>query len=297
MRRGGAASSAGISADWLALEPLLMESLRRLKRKQYLVLACTDAHRFVQFAGEGPGRLRGEVVSDHYLDDDEQLTSAEKQALKAIGWAPPTHADDAPPAKQVKGGSPNWYADFTGLGAPLAAARAAMRTLGGAFRHAPSQVRHHAFTEDGDDLEMPLAGIPAEEEWLSPGFRPEGVGELRAMVAQTLEGTELGTVRHVEGVDAVVDFADVAVYMTAHDDPLSVLLYAVVGPMEESAETHATLNRLNRQRNGARAILYEGQLIVDRVLPADPFVPRQLVEGCVELAAWANTIARQGEGE
>ena len=293
------ASKAGAKArtlpsDWMLIVPLIAESLRRMKRDQYVVFACTGTNRFVQFAVGGPGRVRGEVVSDHFLDDDEQLTAVERKAIAGLGFTAPTHADDAPPARQVKDGSPNWFRDFHGPGAAQLAAVAAAEILAFAFKHEPADVRYHAFAQDGEELVLPVAGIQPEAEWLSPGFRPDDHDDLRQMVVETLEGTAIGTTRAAEGVDLVVEVGDRAVYVTAHDEPMSVLLYSVVGTADEGEETLATINDLNRSRNGCRAILYDGHLVVDRVLPGDPFVPRQLVEAVIEIIAWANTIATQG---
>ncbi|MCU0622812.1 MAG: hypothetical protein MUF53_02975, partial [Gemmatimonadaceae bacterium] len=57
-----------LPADWALLVPLIAESLRLMKRDQFVIFACTGHNRFVQFAVGGPGRIRGEVVSDHFLD-------------------------------------------------------------------------------------------------------------------------------------------------------------------------------------------------------------------------------------
>lgn len=283
-----------LPAAWTLIVPLIAESLRQMKRDQFVIFACTGSNRFVQFAVGGPGRIRGEVVSDHFLEDDERLTTGERKAIAALGWTAPTHADDAPPAQQVKGGSPNWFRDFSGLGAASAAATAAAEVLGLAFKHAPDEVRYHAFAKDGEELVLPVSGIQPEAEWLSPGFRPDDHDDLRQMVIETLKGTTIGETRETEGVDLVVDMGDRSVYVTAHDEPMSILLYSVVGTADDTGETLSTINDLNRSRNGCRAILYDGHLVVDRVIPGDPFVPRQLVEAVIELVAWANTIATQG---
>lgn len=287
-------AKAHLPAEWTLVVPLIEAALQQLKRNHFLVLACTDSNRFVQFACGGPGKLFGEVVSDHFLDETERLTKTEKLTIAILGWQPPTHADDAPPEEQVKGGSPNWFRDFSGPGAAIRAAEAAAATLWGAFKHKPAQVRYHAFAKDGEELTLPLSGIAPEEEWMTPGFRPDDDDDLREMVVDTLTGTALGETRTVDGVDLVVDIGERAVFVTVHEEPLSVLLYSVVGETGDGPEALATMNDLNRSRNGCRAILYDGHLIVDRVLPGDPFVPRQLVEAVVELAAWANAIANQG---
>lgn len=286
--------AAAMPRQWLLLVPLIESALKQLKRDQFVVLACTDSNRFVQFACGGPGKLFGEVVSDHFLDETERLTPSEKRAIAALGWQPPTHADDAPPSEQVKGGSPNWFRDFSGPGAAIRSAEAAAATLWGAFKHVPAQVRYHAFAKDGEELTLPLAGIAPEEEWMTPGFRPDDDEDLREMVVDTLTGTALGATRHVDGVDLVIDIGERAVFVTVHEEPMSVLMYSVVGETGDGPDALATMNDLNRSRNGCRAILYDGHLIVDRVLPGDPFVPRQLVDAVVELAAWANAIANQG---
>ncbi|MDX2182646.1 MAG: hypothetical protein SFW08_01560 [Gemmatimonadaceae bacterium] len=283
-----------ITPGWALVEPLIIAGLQQMKRDQFLVLACTDANRFVQFAVQGPGRIRGEVVSDHFLEDDERLSTAERASIAALGWKPPTHADDAPAAKVVKGGSPNWFADFAGPAAARLAARAAVQTLAGAFKHSPPQVRYHAFAKDGEELTLPLTGILPEEEWMSPGFRPDDHDDLREMVVDTLRGAELGATREVEGVDLAIDVGDRTVFVTANDEPFSVLIYSVVGALPLTEETLATVNDLNRSRQGSRAIIYEDHLLVDRVIPAEPFVPRQLVDAVVELAGWANAIASEG---
>jgi hypothetical protein len=287
-------SAKPITPAWALVEPLIIAALQQMKRDQFLVLACTDANRFVQFAVHGPGKIRGEVVSDHFLEDDERLSKAERAGIAALGWKAPTHADDAPASQVVRGGSPNWFADFSGPAAARLAARAAVHTLAGAFKHAPTQVRYHAFAKDGEELTLPLTGILPEEEWMSPGFRPDDHDDLREMVVDTLNGAELGATRQVEGVDLAIDIGDRTMFVTANDEPLSVLIYSVVGALPLNEETLATVNDLNRSRQGSRAIIYEDHLLVDRVIPADPFVPRQLVDAVVELAAWANAIASEG---
>jgi hypothetical protein len=296
-KKRAAAKKSTLSAEWTLVAPLLTAGLESLKQAQYLILASIEAHRFVQFAVNAHGRIRGEVVSDYFLGEGERLSTRERKGLSELGWAAPTHADDAPTESQVKGGSPNWHRDFAGPKAAQSAAHAAATVLWTVFKHAPPQVRYQAFARSGDEITLPLTGILPEEEWVTPGFRPDSVEDLREMVLETLRGTEVGTVRDVDGVDIAVDIGERSVFVTAHDEPMSVLLYSVVGELDESPDALKLVNDLNRSRAGSRAILYEGHLLVDRVLPGDPFVPRQLVDAVIELVAWANAVENAGPSE
>jgi hypothetical protein len=172
--------------------------------------------------------------------------------------------------------------------------RAAVHTLAIAFKHTPAQVRYHAFQKDGEEISLPLTGILPEEEWMAPGFHPDDQDDLREMVKDTLSGAELGAIKDVDGVDLAIEVGDRTVFLTVHDEPMSVLIYTVVGALPLTQDSLETVNDLNRSRQGSRAILYEDHLLVDRVIPGDPFVPRQLVDTVIELAAWANAIASEG---
>ena len=103
-----------VSVPWLAFEKRLAEAIGALKEDQYLVLSKKRGWGYVQFAAQGFYGIRGECVSNHYLDAAHALTRAQIDALGALGWLAPTGTPEEVRANEKKGGSPNHHRDFEG---------------------------------------------------------------------------------------------------------------------------------------------------------------------------------------
>jgi len=88
----------------------------------FIILHADEAKNyFVQFAGSrGEAIVRGEAVSNLYLEPVHMLDPKRSKALRALGWNPPT-----------PGQSPNFYRDWDARDARTRRqmARLALRTL------------------------------------------------------------------------------------------------------------------------------------------------------------------------
>jgi hypothetical protein len=84
------------SAELELVEEQLAGWLRRMVREgwTYLIIEVADTGRYVQYLSHDGDWLRGEVVGDRYLPDDQQLSTHELRSLADIGWnAPGEHGD------------------------------------------------------------------------------------------------------------------------------------------------------------------------------------------------------------
>jgi hypothetical protein len=116
--QSGHRSIKGIGALATMLERLLEEG----GDHNFIILHADEAKNyFVQFAGSrGEAIVRGEAVSNLYLEPAHMLDPKRSKALRALGWNPPT-----------PGQSPNFYRDWDARDTRTRRqmARLALRTL------------------------------------------------------------------------------------------------------------------------------------------------------------------------
>jgi hypothetical protein len=154
-----------VHADWNRLVERLTRVLNALPEDHYLILTVPGRHRFVQFVGTPDGGLRGESVSNAYLEPHERLTQQQERALARLGWHAPTLVPTgASPREQVPGGSPNWFVDLVRPVNGKVLRQLVSRTFAEVYgvRH-PSGLRYSAFHADGEPLPLPGLGLEAEE--------------------------------------------------------------------------------------------------------------------------------------
>jgi hypothetical protein len=105
-----------------ALATMLERLLEEGGDHNFIILHADETKNyFVQFAGSrGEAIIRGEAVSNLYLEPTHMLDPKRSKALRALGWNPPT-----------PGQSPNFYCDWDARDARTRRqmARLALRTL------------------------------------------------------------------------------------------------------------------------------------------------------------------------
>jgi hypothetical protein len=89
--------------------------------ERFVIVAATDRHRFVQFAAGEGNTLRGEAVSNHFLEADEQLDRETVSFLGRLGWKRPTKT------------RPNFWQTWPTSAGTRRPAAVAVRTLKEAF--------------------------------------------------------------------------------------------------------------------------------------------------------------------
>lgn len=123
IQRCGAAQSGLRSIKGIgAIATMLKRILEEGGDHNFIILPGDEAKNyFVQFAGSrGEAIIRGEAVSNLYLEPAHMLDPKRSKALRALGWNPPT-----------PGQSPNFYLDWDARDARTRRqmARLAVRTL------------------------------------------------------------------------------------------------------------------------------------------------------------------------
>jgi hypothetical protein len=144
---------------WRRFERMLTDALSDLDDDEYLILAMRFGTRFVQFAGQGAEGMRVESVSNHYLDNEEALTGAERDLLLAMGWNPPTYDPEGVIAHPAEG-SPPYYREHTAPVKCWSVAGLSIRTLRLVHRiETPEQLEYQAFTRAGESIRFPSLRI------------------------------------------------------------------------------------------------------------------------------------------
>ncbi len=126
-----------VPSPWPAFEKRLADAIGALDEDQYLILSKKRGWGYVQFAAQGFYGIRGECMSNHYLDAAHALTKVQMDALVALGRLAPTGTPAEVCADKKKDGSPNYHRDFEGRARVARAARLAVRTLADASEEEP----------------------------------------------------------------------------------------------------------------------------------------------------------------
>ena len=144
---------------WASFINTLITVLGDLEQGQLLTLQVQSSREWVQFAPQGK-TIRVECKSNHFRQDDEQLTVAQIVTLAAIGWKAPTGTPEAATPESDIDGSPNFFAD---LRVPLKVkdvTALVARTFAKVFAaDHPSALVYEAFESDGDTLPLPQLGL------------------------------------------------------------------------------------------------------------------------------------------
>jgi tetratricopeptide (TPR) repeat protein len=149
---------------WDELQCNLATALADLEEDEFLILASTAEHYFVQFAGQGKRGMQAEAVSNSFIKDNAKLSAGACEDLLRLGWNAPTYV----PTKGVEqpaDGSPNYHVDAA---TPVPYARLAalavktLRQIYGVRHPAELAYKAKAFAGDKTSIRFPLLKIQRE---------------------------------------------------------------------------------------------------------------------------------------
>lgn len=257
-RSSSPAKSTRLSAEWRDFADRLAQHVPVLGPDQVLILSEPKANRFVQLVMQGAWGLKLEAVTESFLESNDRLSSHDEQAMRALGWQPPTvRPFDAPPvAPPVAGldadtemdgepeGSPSWTMQWPAPVPHADAARFVVRTLATVFhvKH-PSLLQYYAFTNDGPIILMPGLGIPAEP----PPMPLEG-GPARALEGTVEDACDIAADDDVrrDGDVYLLEVDGVPFRVTAEPEDGVVRVLSRVMPVDEvGGDLFELMNRLN----------------------------------------------------
>ena len=250
---------------------------------------------YVQFMAWGDDLVRGEVVSNAYLDERFRLTEADEQLLLELGWTAPTHGR----GDEQDSGSANFHLDVETREADRLAVMT-VRALREVFGCA------HPVFLDADELLDAYQGIPAvvpvPPTAAVPAVPEVAAGEVAA--GATAENSELADeaatfptnhehlqelidkalgamferpLTHDRDGDVRVVTGKSVIFVQVVDDRPAVDLYAEVVSdvcdLERAAEEVAILNG---GRSSMRFYVRDDQVVMRFRIYAWPFSPTQL---------------------
>lgn len=225
---------------------------------------------YVQFCAFGDGMLRGEVASNHVLDERWELGEASLLALAELGYAAPTYT----PEEEPDHGSLNHFVDVEQVEADRLAVMAT-RALRDVFG-----VAHPALLSGdvADEVSPTVEGAAAEraDEPLAV-FPHGGHVELTAMVDRALTPYFGHEPRHDSDGDIPVT-AGLSVFFVRvpEDVPVIELLGCVATDVTDLEAAHREVEILNRDVRFAKFRVSGDSVVVDLQLPAWPFVAEHL---------------------
>lgn len=280
-----------VSAAWPKFQAALAQVLVRLAEDQYLVISFKDAHRFVQFAGEGAYGLRLETISNHYLEPSDQLDDQQLAALRALGWQDPTRPPPESTPKADPDGSPNHFVDMATPVDFAVASELAVRTLVDVLGVShPGLLVYNAFERGGDSLVFAELGLKrASDETSEKVFEQTQ----RRMVNILQEITHLDSLGVDEDGDVEVRYDNIAVFTRLVRDPLHVRIVApLLLEMRVTSELKTDLNEVNRNGVWMRLFLDNGTVIALAELPASPLNAEHLTRVFVDFCREGDQLAR-----
>jgi tetratricopeptide (TPR) repeat protein len=144
---------------WSAFRRSLREALGGLEEDEYLILIAKGEDYFVQFAGQGDQGMQAEAVSNTFIKKSAPLSDEACQALRNLGWNPPTYVPSKGTEHPAEG-SPNFYLDVRAPVPYAGLASLAVRTLRTIYhiRH-PEELAYKSFSRDGVSIRFPQLKI------------------------------------------------------------------------------------------------------------------------------------------
>jgi hypothetical protein len=74
--------------EWEEFTTRLAQTLAELDERTYVVVSAAGTNVFVQYR-QAPDALYAEAVADAFLPEQQQLSFAQVDAMKGLGWTPP----------------------------------------------------------------------------------------------------------------------------------------------------------------------------------------------------------------
>jgi hypothetical protein len=244
---------------------------------------------YVQFQAWGPDLVRGEVVSNAYLDERFRLTEADERLLLELGWTAPTHGR----GDEQDSGSANFHLDVETREADRLAVMT-VRALREVFGCA------HPVFLDADELldaylgvppvapvppTAPAASVPAvaEDEAETreladePATFPENHEHLHELIDQALAVLFERPLQHDRDGDVRIVSGKSVIYVQVVGDRPAVDLYAeVVSNVRDLDRAAQEVAILNSGRGSAKFYVRDDQVVMRFRIYAWPFSPTQL---------------------
>lgn len=305
----GSATSGvpGVEGAWRELRRRLADHVAGLEPLETLVVSAQVA---ATEDGPGPyvmvscrsGRAGGwrlEAVSNGYLDTAHRLDQEAEEALRALGWASPTHL----PGEEDADGSANWHLDLPAhdleRGAWLL-----VRTLREVYAVVhPAFLDSSALDLDGLRARRPLPPRLGEGRDLAqqraavdalPVVRPEDAEHLARLVRETVEA--LGEeVDDDEDGDLLWTCGEASLaYVHVDEERPAIHLFSVlVVDATLPAGGPAALDLVSGRLPWMAVRLTGDRLVVHHELCAMPFVPQHLVAWLARLAVEIDDVAAE----
>lgn len=160
------------NAAWNEFARNLASCISALEEDEFLLVARKTSNYYIQFAGLGWHGIRGEAVSNNFIESPEELlTEAQYSAMVRIGWNRATSLPSETLTKKNIHGSPNFFADAdrgSDMNALAAISVKALRQVYGVPH--PGMLTYEAFHTDGSCIRFPTLRIVR--------YRPVLVAEL-----------------------------------------------------------------------------------------------------------------------
>jgi hypothetical protein len=250
---------------------------------------------YVQFQAWGPDLVRGEVVSNAYLDERFRLTEPDQRLLLELGWTAPTHGR----GDEQDSGSANFHLDVETREADRLAVMT-VRALREVFGCA-----HPAFL-DADELLDAYQGIPAvvpvppaasvpavaavageevatgstsdtSELADEPATFPTNHEHLQELIDKALEAMFERPLTHDRDGDVRIVTGKSVIFVQVVDDRPAVDLYAeVVSDVRDLERAAEEVAILNGGRSSMRFYVRDDQVVMRFRIYAWPFSPTQL---------------------
>lgn len=241
----GARRPTLLPSDWPAFARRLGKVLATLPADHRLIVSVDTRQRFVQFAsGDEDDRLTVECVGDHYLRADDQLTPAQRGALRRLGWGRPTREND----DDSQPGSPNWRREFDRPLDRAAIAALSVRTFREVYEVTrPEDLRYKAFTMEGKNVELPELGLEMETP---PEAAPDGEDPAESALAPRVQdalqhAADEGVVAR-QGRELFLAISGVVLNVVVSDSPpIARFLATIEEDVEESDENFQRVNHVN----------------------------------------------------
>jgi hypothetical protein len=247
---------------------------------------------YVQFQAWAGDVIRGEVVSNAYLDERFRLTEDDERLLLELGWTAPTHGR----GDEQDSGSANFHLDVETREADRLAVMT-VRALREVFGCA-----HPAFL-DADELLDAYQGIPAVAPAAPAVPLPEVAGEevatgstsdtseladepatfptnhehLQELIDKALEAMFERPLTHDRDGDVRIVTGKSVIFVQVVDDRPAVDLYAeVVSDVRDLERAAEEVAILNGGRSSMRFYVRDDQVVMRFRIYAWPFSPTQL---------------------
>ena len=217
------------------------------------------AEPYVQFLAWGDGMLRGEVASNHYLDDRYALSAADERHLGEMGWSEP----------ESEG---NFHLDAPQREADRLAVMA-VRALREVFG-----CPHPAFLEaDGLERASEAPVEPSYDEAEPELTYPDGQDHLQSLVDAALEVMFESPAEHDEDGDLPVRCGESMAYVRVLADEPTVEVFAdIVVDVRDPGQAALAVARLNLGSRHHQFVLRGDRIAMRASLLAWPFSPTQL---------------------